>query len=116
MLKKFLDVLGTDKERNKLDKEKKMAKVKQLKKKKSILIGKHMIKIEKKIAEGGYADIYRVIADEDDNVHIKQSLNPISALGARKHTISVYDVPLDVYALKRMFFQANSAPKLLSEE
>ena len=86
------------------------------KKKKSILIGKHMIKIEKKIAEGGYADIYRVIADEDDNVHMKQSLNPISALGARKHTISVYDVPLDVYALKRMFFQANSAPKLLSEE
>ena len=32
-----------------------------LKKKKELLIGSHKIKIDRKVAEGGYADIYRVI-------------------------------------------------------
>ena len=75
-----------------------------------------MVKIEKKIAEGGYADIYRVVADDDDNINGKSSMNPINKLSSMRHTISVYDIPLDVYALKRMFFQANSGPKFLTDE
>ena len=63
-----------------------------------------MIKIEKKIAEGGYADIYRVVADDDDNLNVKSKMNPINRLSMARHSISVYDVPLDVYALKRMYF------------
>ena len=33
----------------------------QLKKKKELQIGSYKVKIDRKIAEGGYADIYRVI-------------------------------------------------------
>lgn len=45
--------------------------MKKLKASKSILIGHHMVKIERKIAQGGYADIYRVLADDDDNLEVQ---------------------------------------------
>ena len=82
MLKKFLDILSKD-----LGDADKKAQVglSKLKHTKEIVIGRHRVKIDQKIAEGGYADIYRVT---DCN---KQSKSR-------------------VYALKRMFIQSNKAP------
>jgi hypothetical protein len=59
MLTKFFDLLKQDK--NLIDAENKSAQgLTKLKEKKEIKIGNHMIKIDRKIAEGGYADVYRV--------------------------------------------------------
>lgn len=116
MLKRFFDILRKDK--NEVDREEKMEKLSKLKARKSMLIGSHMIKIEKKIAQGGYADIYRVIMDEDDNVHMKQSASLMNIVGSARssRTISRYDVPLEVFALKRMYFQAQVPPRVLTME
>ena len=83
MLKKFLDIISKDMG----DTDKKVQEgLSKLKVKKEIVIGTHRVQIEKKIAEGGYADIYKVI---DCNLKNKE------------HS----------YALKRMFIEgANNSP------
>ena len=59
MLSKFFELIKQDK--NLVESENRSAQgLKKLKEKKEIKIGNHIIKIDRKIAEGGYADVYRV--------------------------------------------------------
>lgn len=58
MIKKFFDLLNRD-----LEPGNKIAQsgISNLKNKKTVVIGNHKVKIDRKIAEGGFADIFRVI-------------------------------------------------------
>ena len=58
MLKAFFELLNKD--QNEAD-QKAQVGLSKLGNKKTLSIGTHRVKIDRKIAEGGYADIYRVI-------------------------------------------------------
>ena len=64
-----------------------------LKKKRELQIGAHRVKIDRKIAEGGYADIYRVTDCNAGNLKNSAFFSKMA------------EVP---YALKRMFIEAES--------
>ena len=114
MLRRFLEIISINDSKFSIDQEKKQIKLKQLKAKKSIQIGQNLIKIDRKIAEGGYADVYRVVHDNQNQNDSTTNTNPLFSMNKfGRHTISIYDEPLDVYALKRMYFQSNSPPKIL---
>jgi hypothetical protein len=82
MLSRFFKILSMDL----LDADKKAESgLSNLKKRKELLIGSHKIKIDRKIAEGGYADIYRVTDVTNGSMF--------------------HDVP---YALKRMFIETDA--------
>lgn len=86
MLQKFFNILNRD-----MQDADQMAEngLLELKKKRELTIGVHKVKIDRKIAEGGYADIYRVI----------------DASGSQSF---FSNAPKSVFALKRQFIETNS--------
>ena len=84
MLKKFLDLIGRD--AGAAD-QKAQEGLSKLKVKREIVVGNHRVQIEKKLAEGGYADIYKVA---DCNLKSKDRS----------------------YALKRMFIEGTTRPRI----
>ena len=90
MLSKFFKILTID--LKEADKKAEIG-LSNLKKKKELLIGTHSVKIDRKIAEGGYADIYRVL---DCNA------------GSLKNSSFFSRIAEEPYALKRMFIDQNN--------
>ena len=86
MLQKFFNILNRDmQEADQLAENGLM----ELKKKSELTIGNHKVKIDRKIAEGGYADIYRVL----------DASGPQSFFS---------NAPKQVFALKRQFIETDS--------
>lgn len=88
LLKKFFELLNKDQSESD---EKAQAGLSKLSNKKTLTIGTHKVKIDRKIAEGGYADIYRV-------VEVGMTINNNQFYGYQQN---------QVFALKRMFISSN---------
>jgi len=91
MLKKFLDLLKVS--QNDADQRAQMG-LSKLKGRKETAIGSHRVQIDRKIAEGGYADIYKAVDCKPTNS---------STQGPK------------IYALKRMFIESESAPYIAND-
>ena len=74
-------------------------------------IGSHKVKVDKKIAEGGYADVYRVV-DDGVSGSGKFSGGILGFWQSREAGAG----PPEVFALKRMYFFSKTQPNVISEE